>query len=64
MKDFCENVINLKSQGFFVEDMGNEYGPQFDGQYCWMGPNGLFQDGDVSYAEVEAWASCISANRI
>ena len=63
-KDFTENVINLKAQGFFVEDIGREYGPQFEGQYRWMGPNGLFQDGDVSYSEVDAWTACINANRI
>lgn len=63
-KRFTENVINLKAQGFFVEDIGSEYGPQFEGQYRWMGPNELFQDGDVSYSEVDAWTACINANLI
>ena len=63
-KDFTKNVINLKAQGFFVEDIGSEYGPQFEGQYRWMGPNGLCQVSDVSYSEVDAWTACINANRI
>lgn len=63
MADFCSKVINLKAKGFFVENMCNEYGPQFDGQYRWMNSKTLaFQDGDVSYTEVEAWVACIEAN--
>jgi len=63
MKDFCSQVIALKAKGFFVEDMGYEHGPQFDGQYRWMNSKTLdFQDSAVSETEVEAWVSCIKAN--
>ena len=63
MMDFCSSVIELKAKGYFVEDMGQEHGPQFEGQYRWMNSETLaFQDGDVSYTEVEAWANCIKVN--
>lgn len=63
MQDFCGLVIKLKSEGFFVEDMGSEHGPQFDGQYRWMNSKTLdFQDSAVSETEVEAWVACINYN--
>lgn len=63
MNDFTQQVIELKEQGFFVEDVGSEYGPQFDGRYRWMNSKtGDFQDGDMSYSEVDAWKSCIAYN--
>ena len=63
MKDFCSQVIGLKAKGFFVENMGNEYGQQFDGQYRWMNSKTLaFQDSCTSETEVEAWVDCIKAN--
>jgi hypothetical protein len=63
MQDFCSKVIKLKAQGFFVQDVGSEYGPQFDGMYRWMSTkSGGFQDGEMSFSEVEAWADCINVN--
>ena len=61
MMDFCSQVIELKAKGYFVEDMGQVHGPQFEGSYRWMrnGNQFEFQDGDVSYTEVEAWVDCI-----
>ncbi len=64
MMDFCSQVIELKAQGFFVEDMGNVHGPQFEGMYRWMKTDSTleFQDSESSYTEVEAWVECIKAN--
>ena len=63
MTDFCDQVIKLKAKGFFVENMCDVYGPQFDGQYRWMNSVTLaFQDDDVSYTEVEAWVDCVKCN--
>lgn len=63
MSDFTSKVIALKAMGYYVENMCNVYGPQFDGQYRWMMRDGEdFQDGDVSYSEADAWKDCIRAN--
>jgi hypothetical protein len=64
MADFCSKVIALKAQGYTVEDMGSEHGPQFDGCFRWLHKESMqFQDGDFSMSEMEAWAQCIRANQ-
>lgn len=61
--DFCSKIIDLKSKGFFIEDVGSQYGQQFDGLYRWMNTEtGEFQDGEMSVTELEAWVECIKTN--
>lgn len=46
----------LKALGYYVEDMGKEYGSEWEGQYRWMNKiTGDFQDSDTSDSEEEAW---------
>jgi hypothetical protein len=52
-----ERIQQLKKLGYYVEDMGKEYGPDFKGQYRWMSNRSLeFQDDEESYSVAEAWA--------
>lgn len=42
--------------GYEVEDLGNVYGPQFQGMYRWINKElDDFQDGCESYSEDDAW---------
>ena len=51
-----ERKCQLLNQGFYVEDMGSEYGPEFEGCFRWMNKiTDEFQDGDFSYDEESAW---------
>lgn len=51
-----ERKCQLLNQGFYVEDMGSEYGPEFEGCFRWMNKiTDEFQDGDSSYDEESAW---------
>lgn len=47
----------LEQLGYRVEDMGEEWGSDFAGQYRWLNPS-LPGDGfgPVAYSESEAWA--------
>jgi hypothetical protein len=46
----------LKNAGYIVENMGLEYGSDFEGCFRWMNLlNDTFQDHDVSYSEDDAW---------
>lgn len=55
-----KQIEALKAAGFYVEDMGAEYGDEFKGQFRWMNDkSGDFQDHDVSFSESEAWAECV-----
>lgn len=54
-----ETKANLIAQGFYVEDMGKEHGPDFAGEYRWMNSaTGDFQDFDTSDSEDDAWGDC------
>lgn len=48
-------IAELKAKGYFVEDMGQEYGEGFEGEFRWMNENGDFQDGRTSDSEADAW---------
>jgi len=51
-----ERKAQLTDFGFYVEDMGKEYGPDFAGQYRWMHHHTIdFQDGEPSCSEDDAW---------
>ena len=51
-----ERKQQLALKGYFVEDMGAEYGPEFEGQFRWMNSlTGDFQDFDTSLSEESAW---------
>lgn len=54
----AERIAELKAKGYFVEDMGQEYGEEFAGQYRWMllDPDQGVVDFDiVGYSEACAW---------
>jgi len=52
-----ERKQELKDRGFYVEDMGQEYGDDFAGQFRWMHHDTQdFQDGESSDSEDAAWA--------
>jgi hypothetical protein len=53
----AERKAQLIDRGFYVEDMGKEYGEDFAGQFRWMHHDTQdFQDGDTSDSEDAAWA--------
>lgn len=53
----AERKAQLMSRGFYVEDMGKEYGDYFAGEFRWMHHDTQdFQDGDTSDSEDAAWA--------
>jgi len=57
---FQETKAKLISQGFYVEDMGQEYGAEFAGEYRWMNSvTNDFQDHDTSESEEAAWIECV-----
>lgn len=58
-----ETKAKLIARGFYVESMGFEYGPEFEGQYRWMNSiTNDFQDSDTSDSEDAAWACCANDN--
>lgn len=51
-----ERKAELQDAGFYVEDMGQEHGKEFEGQFRWM--NSVtqdFQDYDTCDSEDAAW---------
>lgn len=61
----AERKAQLIGRGFYVEDMGQEHGEDFAGQFRWMHHDTQdFQDGDTSDSEDAAWleASRFDAN--
>lgn len=51
-----ERKAQLEALGYFVEDMGSEYGCYFDDQYRWMNNVTLdFQDYGTSSSVEDAW---------
>lgn len=53
----AERKAELTAKGFYVEDMGAEYGEDFAGEFRWMNDaTGEFQDDDTSDSADEAWA--------
>lgn len=58
-----ETKANLIAQGFHVEDMGQEHGSDFAGQFRWMNSaTGDFQDFNASDSEDAAWIECALFN--
>ena len=58
-------IQRLVAKGFYVEDMGTIYGPEFNGQYRWLNHNNEnFQDCDTSNSVHEAWLDCFLCNSI
>lgn len=54
----AERKAQLTAAGFYVEDMGQEHGPEFAGQFRWMCRNSDdFQDDETSDSEDAAWSS-------
>lgn len=55
-----ERKKELKELGYYVEDMGKEYGKEFKGRYRWMSEKNPddFQDGEESYDKEEPWYLC------
>lgn len=51
-----ERKAELESAGYYVEDMGDVYGPDFVGQYRWMHTQSPdFQDWGTSDSPDDAW---------
>ena len=48
-------IEELKLLGYRVEDMGQEWGDKFDGEFRWLNANGEFQDDFTSPLAVAAW---------
>lgn len=52
-----ERIEELKALGYTMEDMGEEFGADWEGQYRWFhDATEQFQDHDTSLSEAEAWA--------
>jgi hypothetical protein len=48
----------LTRKGYYVEDMGAEYGPEWKGQFRWMNNIAAdFQDDDTSFSVEDTWDS-------
>ena len=51
-----ERQVELESLGYYIEDMGEEYGEEFEGEYRWVNDEiGEFQDTDMSCSIEDAW---------
>lgn len=53
-----QRKAELVAKGYEVEDLGDEYGPDFEGQFRWVkwvDGEDVFQDHDLSYSEADAW---------
>ena len=49
-------IAELESLGYYVEDMGVEYGEEFEGQFRFVNDDlDVFQDADTSCSESDAW---------
>lgn len=61
-----EQKAKATDLGYYVEDMGKEYGNEFAGQFRWMNKfdHDDFQDYDVSYSENDAWKELFSTHSI
>jgi len=55
----------LTEQGFYIEDMGEEWGPEHAGRFRWMNSiTGEFQqDWDWSSTPTRAWEVCVIDNQ-
>ncbi len=52
----AERKTELETLGYFIEDMGDEYGPEYEGQYRWFNLlTGEYQDWVISSTLNEAW---------
>lgn len=52
----AQRKAQLTALGFYVENMGQEHGSEFEGQFRWMHTNGIdFQDWEPSLSEDDAW---------
>lgn len=47
-------IATAFSEGYVIEDMGQEYGSNFEDLFRWMGPNDEFQDDAPSYSYEDA----------
>jgi hypothetical protein len=48
----------LARKGYFIEDMGVEYGLEYEGQFRWMNSRtNEFQDYEASYSINDAWTA-------
>jgi hypothetical protein len=55
-----EQIAALQAQGYYVEDMGAEWGAEWAGKFRWMKRDSdEFQDWDTSDSEAEAWACLV-----
>lgn len=51
-----ERKADLESAGYYVVDMGTEYGEGFQGQFRWeVKDSDLFQDWGTSDSPEDAW---------
>jgi len=58
-----ETKAHLIAQGFYVEDMGEEYGSEWAGEFRWMNSvTSDFQDHSTSESEEAAWVECANDN--
>ena len=57
-----ERKAELKALGYAIEDMNEEHGSDFEGQFRWIrdlpGFEFDFQDGHTSFSAEEAWIVC------
>jgi len=56
-------IAQLKEQGFYIEDMAKEWGPDYEGQYRWMNHETEEFQQDWSSSPIRAWAECEFDNR-
>ena len=59
-----ERKAELTAKGFYIEDMGKEWGSEWEGAFRWMKKDSHeFQDGCESWSEESAWRSCDEYDR-
>jgi len=55
----AKRIPELVALGYYVQNMGDTHGPEFEGQYRWMHRHSDdFQDWGTSDTIGEAWADC------
>lgn len=51
-----DQIEALKSRGYYVENMEEEHGEEFAGNYRWMNDD-YYEFGFICYSEDEAWTA-------
>lgn len=56
-------IAQLSRDGYSVEDMELEWGPDYRGQYRWIHTSGEFQDWGTSDSAIAAWADALDNHK-